>query len=536
VPATPSPSADTGGVSAARAPAGGGRSFRPRSVQTRLTLAFVLVVALSLLFVSAIVLNRLDEEFRTQERQNLQDRAAQVGSVVVFAASVAGTGPVVLPGNVLDPQVAAAVSDEAFLQLLANRLGRADVLVRIGLTTTDAEGSVTVVPASNGTYGATLTASPEPGQARERLSASASYGPINTTPLFDPWGVETILANPYTTRASTLATITGLLIATALLALMAAVVVAAIVAARFSIPLRRLTEATRSLGAGDLAMRVPTAETAGGGAEIAELARGFNSMAARLEESVATIRHDRDRSREFLADVSHELRTPIAALMTFNELLRERAGEDPDARAEFLESSRQQLERLDWLAQNLLELSRLETGLLALDLRPDDLRVCVESAVEQASAVADRRGVALTLQLPPNPVRIRHDPQRIGQVVANLIGNAIKFTPPGGTVAVEVRPGRGGASIVVRDTGVGIDMTELPHIFERFYRGSQASEARGSGSGLGLAIVKSIVDMHGGRVAVESRLGAGTTFTVTLPRDPRPAEPPAGEPGEMVIS
>ena len=173
MPATPSPSADAGGVAAARAPAGGGRSFRPRSVQTRLTLAFVLVVALSLLFVSAIVLNRLDEEFRTQERQNLQDRAAQVGSVVVFAASAAGPGPVVRPGNVLDPQVAATVSDEAFLQLLANRLGRADVLIRIGLTTTDAEGSVSVVPASNGTYGATLTASPEPGQARERLSASA---------------------------------------------------------------------------------------------------------------------------------------------------------------------------------------------------------------------------------------------------------------------------------------------------------------------------------------------------------------------------
>jgi signal transduction histidine kinase len=223
-------------------------------------------------------------------------------------------------------------------------------------------------------------------------------------------------------------------------------------------------------------------------------------------------------------------------MMTFNELLRERAGEDPAARAEFLESSRQQLERLDWLAQNLLELSRLETGLLALDLRPDDLRVCVESAVEQATAVARRRGIALALQLPPNPVRIRHDPQRVGQVMANLIGNALKFTPPGGTVTVEVRPQRGGAAVVVRDTGVGIDTTELPHIFERFYRGSQASEARGSGSGLGLAIVKSIVDMHGGRVAVESRLGTGTTFTVTLPRDPRPAEPPARRTDEVVIS
>ena len=494
-------------------------------------------MALSLSVVSAIVLNRLDDEFRAQERRNLEDRAAQVGSVAgIFAASVAGPGPVVQPGNVLDPQVAGQVSNEAFLQLLADDVGRADVVIRIGLVTTDASGEVQVVPASNGTFSATLHASPEPGQAREPLLATGSFGPISAGAVFDPWGVEAALANPYTTRASTLGTITALLLATALLALLAAVVVAAIVADRFSSPLRRLTEATRSLGAGDLALRVPSAETAVGGAEIAELARGFNVMAARLEESVATIRHDRDRSREFLADVSHELRTPISALMTFNELLRERTGEDPAARAEFLESSRQQLERLDWLAQNLLELSKLETGLLALDLRPDDLRVCVESAIEQAAASADRRGIVLALQLPPNPVRIRHDPQRIGQVVANLVGNALKFTPRGGTVTVEVRPQREGATVVVRDTGIGIDTTELPHVFERFYRGAQASEARGSGSGLGLAIVKSIVDMHGGRVAVESRLGSGTAFTVSLPRDPRPPAPAAGQAGEVANS
>jgi K+-sensing histidine kinase KdpD len=101
------------------------------------------------------------------------------------------------------------------------------------------------------------------------------------------------------------------------------------------------------------------------------------------------------------------------------------------------------------------------------------------------------------------------------------VANSIKFTPRGGRVAVEVRQHREGARIVVSDTGVGIDASELPHIFERFYRGSRASEARGSGSGLGLAIVHSIVDMHGGTVAVESTVGAGSTFTVWLPRDPR---------------
>ena len=160
-----------------------------------------------------------------------------------------------------------------------------------------------------------------------------------------------------------------------------------------------------------------------GSSELAELAVQFNAMADRLEESVEIIRRDRDRSRDFLADVSHELRTPLAALRTFNELLREGAGDDPEARAEFLESSGQQIERLDWLAQNLLELSKLDSGLVLLDLRPDDLRAAVESAVEQSAAAARKRGVD---RAPPParraPIRIRHDPQRIGQVVAQPRG------------------------------------------------------------------------------------------------------------------
>jgi signal transduction histidine kinase len=263
---------------------------------------------------------------------------------------------------------------------------------------------------------------------------------------------------------------------------------------------------------------------------MAELAVQFNARADRLQESVEIIRRDRDRSRDFLADVSHELRTPLAALRTFNELLKEGAADDPEARAEFLESSGQQIERLDWLAQNLLELSKLDSGLVLLDLRPDDLRAAVETAVEQSTAAARRRGIGLTLHLPDAPIRIRHDPQRIGQVVANLVANAVKFTQRGGSVSVDVASTPDGAQIEVADTGVGIDATELPHIFERFYRGSRANEARGSGSGLGLAIVRSIVDMHGGTVEVESRVGKGSTFTVMLPRDPRLVEgTPAAE-------
>ena len=169
---------------------------------------------------------------------------------------------------------------------------------------------------------------------------------------------------------------------------------------------------------------------------------------------------------------------------------------------------------------------------MLLDLRPDDLRAAVESAVEQSASAAERRGVRLSLHLPDAPIRIRHDPPRVGQIVANLVANAIKFTPRGGSVAVDVAGTADGARIEVTDTGVGIDPVEMPHIFERFYRGSRANEARGSGSGLGLAIVRSIVDMHGGTIEVESRVGAGTRFIVDLPRDPRLVEgTPAADAG-----
>ena len=181
-----------------------------------------------------------------------------------------------------------------------------------------------------------------------------------------------------------------------------------------------------------------------------------------------------------------------------------------------------QIERLDWLAQNLLELSKLDSGLVLLDLRPDDLRAAVESATHQHDALAERRGVTVELDLPSRPIRIRHDPPRIGQVVANLVGNAVKFTPRGGAVRVSVEPTPDGARIDVVDTGVGIDPTELPHIFERFYRGSRANEARGAGSGLGLAIVRSIVDIHGGTVTVES--GPGSRQPLHRPAAAGPAQ------------
>jgi signal transduction histidine kinase len=508
----------------------------PRTFQARLSMAFVLVIALTLGLVSVLVLNRLDDYFTRQQTTDLEDRHNIVsGFVRSVANQAAGRQLVVNPDLTLNPRVQAALSSELVRDLIADQTAQADVIVRFGLSAGDSgDAAAPFVPASDGTVVLQRRAPPAPGQARERISVTgrAAGGDVNRR-----YSMEITLADPYTYRATAINNVTGLLIAVGLFALGLAVVVSAALARRITYPIRQLTEASRALAEGDLTRRVPASQLRSGSSEVGELAVQFNTMADRLAESVDLIRRDRDRSRDFLADVSHELRTPLAALRTFNQLLIEGAAEDPAARVEFLESSAGQIDRLDWLAQNLLELSKLDSGLVLLDLRPDDLRAAVESATHQYDALAERRGVDVELVLPSRPIRIRHDPPRIGQVVANLVGNAVKFTPRGGTVRVSVEPTADGARIDVADTGVGIDPGELPHIFDRFYRGSRANEARGAGSGLGLAIVRSIVDIHGGTVSVESGPGGGSRFTVRLPQDPRNVEgTPAAERADVATA
>ena len=513
VSVTPSPSADE--LEGHARPTQRLRRLFPRTFQGRLTLAFLAVVALTLGLATILVINRLEDYFTNQENTELDQHSKLVATYVFsIADNINATRPAVARDGVVDGALYARLSDHDIQRLIADQLGQADVTITFGWQVKDGEVSK-FVAANNSPISIPLEDPPGSGQTQAvGVARTMAYGRADP---FRPYAFTVTLANPYTFRAN----VTGIMAAVALFALGLSVLVSAGMARRFTTPLRRLTEASRGLAEGDLSRRIPAAEVNTGSSELAELAAQFNTMASRLEESVEIIRRDRDRSRDFLADVSHELRTPLAALRMFNELLKEGAADDPEARGEFIEASGQQIERLDWLAQNLLELSKLDSGLVLLDLRPDDLRAAVESAVEQTSGAATRRGVGVTLHVPETPIRIRHDPQRIGQVVANLVNNAIKFTAPGGAIAVDVAPTADGASIEVRDTGVGIDPAELPHIFERFYRGSQANEARGSGSGLGLAIVRSIVDMHGGTVEVESRLGVGSRFTVTLPRDPR---------------
>ncbi|HET7520590.1 MAG TPA: HAMP domain-containing sensor histidine kinase, partial [Candidatus Limnocylindria bacterium] len=169
---------------------------------------------------------------------------------------------------------------------------------------------------------------------------------------------------------------------------------------------------------------------------------------------------------------------------------------------------------------NLLDLSRIDAGIFPLDMRSGDLRDPVRSTVEAQAEIAEQRGISLASQVPTSPVMLRFDRERVVQLLSNLVGNALKFTPRGGEVIVTLRDGTEAVTLQVRDSGPGIPAAELPHVFDRFFRGTNVGDARASGSGLGLAIARSIVEMHGGRISVASEPGSGSTFTIVLPRTP----------------
>jgi signal transduction histidine kinase len=329
----------------------------------------------------------------------------------------------------------------------------------------------------------------------------------------EPIKYTIVVSEPYTSRLATLDSVRGTLIFAGVIALAVSMVLGAVIARRLTTPLARLRRASSRLAQGQLDERAPRSDIV----EIDDLARQFNVMADRLSESLRMLEADRDRLREFVADVSHELRTPIAALRAFTELQRD-GQVDEATRREFLDRSSEQISRLDWMSTNLLDLSRIDAGIFPLDVRPGDLRDPIRSVVEAHAELAEQREVSLTSEVPPAPVMLPFDRERIVQLLTNLVGNGLKFTPRGGQVRVTLSDAPEGALIEVRDSGPGILASELPHVFERFFRGTNVGDARASGSGLGLAIARSIVEMHGGQIEVASKIGEGSAFSVRLPR------------------
>ena len=219
--------------------------------------------------------------------------------------------------------------------------------------------------------------------------------------------------------------------------------------------------------------------------------------------------------RDFVSNVSHELRTPLASLKALTETLLEGALEDPPAARRFIVHMDTEVDNLTLLVHELLELSRIESGKITFEFQRIQPRELLEPACERMSLQADRVGLALVLECPPELPLVFADRNRISQVVINLLHNAIKFTAPGGKITVSAKQESENMVFLVQDTGVGIAQKDLPRIFERFYKADRARS--GGGTGLGLSIARHMVEAHGGHLWVESQEGVGSTFFFSIP-------------------
>jgi signal transduction histidine kinase len=271
-------------------------------------------------------------------------------------------------------------------------------------------------------------------------------------------------------------------------------------------PLRDMAVAAQAMARGDYGKRV----TATSRDEVGELARAFNRMAADLAEV------DRMR-RDLIANVSHELRTPISALQAVLENLIDEV-ENPDPAA--LQVMLEQVKRLGRLVSQLLDLSKLESGAVPLQRERFPARAVLERAVTESKLRAQKQAgsdVELTIDIMPDDLQIDADPERIQQVITNLVDNALRHSPEGGRVLVRAARSSSDVTIEVVDEGPGIAPFEAARVFERFYRSDAARSSSDGGSGLGLAIARWIVDLHGGEITVDNQRTRGCRMVIQLP-------------------
>ena len=247
--------------------------------------------------------------------------------------------------------------------------------------------------------------------------------------------------------------------------------------------------------------------------------KGKHEGVLALLQDLTEIRRVETVRRDFVTNVSHELRTPLASLKALVETLEEGAIGEPEVARDFLSKMHVELDGLTQMVTELLELSRIESGKATLSTKPLDVAPLVQEAADRLMAQADRAGLRLSAQLPPQLPKVMAHRERIQQVLVNLIHNAIKFTPVDGEITVGARQEGDWILISVADTGVGISPENLPRIFERFYKADRSRS--GGGTGLGLAIAKHVVEAHGGRIWAESIEGRGSTFTFSLPLAPK---------------
>jgi len=275
-----------------------------------------------------------------------------------------------------------------------------------------------------------------------------------------------------------------------------------------------LKSAAEKLAGGNLQTRVAV----NGRDEVAALANTFNQMAEQLQTADQKQRELESLRRDLIAWVSHDLQTPLTSMRAVLEALSDGVVEDPETVKRYLHTAQRDVRNLSALIDDLFQMAQLDAGGFPLHSAEAALSDLVSDTLESFAELAKQHEVTIEGNVDSDVDPVHMDTQAIGRVLNNLIGNALRHTPSQGRVSVWVRRANQNVEVTVSDTGEGIRTADLPHIFERFYRGDASrSRSRGAGAGLGLAIARGIVQAHGGEIRVESQIGKGTQFTFTIP-------------------
>ena len=328
-----------------------------------------------------------------------------------------------------------------------------------------------------------------------------------------------VIGKPLSEIEATLATFTRNFLFVAVASILTGGLLGWIMAGRALLPLNSVAQAAQEIKGSNLKVRIPLR---GAGDELDRLIGSFNDMTSRLESSFEQV-------RQFSTDVSHELRTPLTAIRGQMEVALLTAKTADDFR-DVMVDALQDVEHLSNIVRALLQLSQAESGQLILQITLIDLAAVVDDIAEQFEIPAEDQKLTMETAIEREGCVIKADRVQIGRLITNLISNALKYTPSGGRVKVEVKRDGDCVLFIVSDTGVGIAADHLPHIFDRFYRVRKIQTKSVQGLGLGLSFVAWIVQVHGGKVDVQSTEGKGTTFSVSLPAaDAGPPEPESEE-------
>lgn len=445
----------------------------------QLTLAFLAVTLVGVGIVALLAGVRTDSDFRqflqAQQTEQQQELAAQLGAFYTSNASWDGLQIGRYPG------------------MMGGRgRGRADSETLIA----DTSGRV-VYDDDGRSVGAMLTA-----DAMAQAIPITSNGQTVGYVLFRPMpGMDTLLQSSAETFLSQLR---GTLLIAGFLAGALSIVLGIVLSRTLSAPLATLAQAAHRFAARDWEQRVPVR----GAQEIAEVSTAFNKMADELQRQEMT-------RRSMIADIAHELRTPLTVMQgNLRAMLDDVYPLERGEIATLYDETR----LLARLVDDLRELAMADAGQLPLNLADINLRQVLENAAANFAIAADAQGAQVEILPLEKLPRVRADSGRVAQVLRNLLANALRHTPEGGTITLAAQPQEKFVRVTVRDTGEGIASADIPHIFERFYRADK-SRARGTGgTGLGLAIAKAWIEAMGGQIGVESELGRGSTFWFTLPR------------------